>query len=497
VIGPFDARLRTLLAVLAPDAAPAPEESLLDRLVPHVAGARADVVWLALAVLRAEYPERDAVVDFRRRARIDGARPALQALLARAVSTLRHRGGVRIVQDAVVVDVHHTARTGLATGIQRVARQTVSRWAAERDVVLTGWGASFDGLHELGPELRERALTGAGEEPRRPARTPLVVPWRSHVVLPELAIEGRRTARLGALAEFSGNRTSAIGFDCVPLTTAETVAPGMAGAFGKNLAALAHFDTVATISHAAGTEYRGWRRMLQGAGLSGPDIRVVSLPAPPPVVTDAGIAAAREVLGLDDRPLLLCVGSHEPRKNHLAVLHAATLLWRAGRDFRLAFVGGNAWRDEEFTARLAQLQADGRPVGSVRAISDEALSAAYRLADASIFPSVNEGYGLPVAESLSAGTPVITSAFGSMQEIAADRGAVLVDPREDGEIAAAIERVLFDRPTRDGLTAQLSHFSAGDWSSYASDLWTAFTGGLDDTGPPGSAHSMENDVHHG
>ena len=77
-------------------------------------------------------------------------------------------------------------------------------------------------------------------------------------------------------------------------------------------------------------------------------------------------------LGLDDRPLLLCVGSHEPRKNHLAVLHAATLLWRAGRDFRLAFVGGNAWRDEEFTARLAQLQAEGRPVGSVRAISDEA-----------------------------------------------------------------------------------------------------------------------------
>jgi hypothetical protein len=72
-----------------------------------------------------------------------------------------------------------------------------------------------------------------------------------------------------------------------------------------------------------------------------------------------------------------------------------------------------------------------------------------------------------------------------------------VDPREDGEIAAAIERVLFDRSTRDGLTAQLSHFSAGDWSSYASDLWTAFTGGLDDTGPPGSAHSMENDVRHG
>lgn len=494
--GPLGARMRVLLDVLEPGAV-LPAAPLLDRLVPHFTDADIDVIWLGLAVLRAEYPERDAVVDFRRRARIDGARATLRSVLRRAAAPtlLRRSSGVRVVQGATVVDVHHTARTGLATGIQRVARQTVSHWDAERPVVLAGWGAGFDGLHELGAGLRARALTGAVAEEGRPGRTALVVPWRSHVVLPELAIEPRRTARLAALAEFSGNTTSAIGFDCVPLTTAETVAPGMAGAFGRYLAALARFDTVATISHAAATEYRGWARMLSGAGVAGPAVRVVPLPAPRQVATEAGLASARSLLGLDDRPLVLCVGSHEPRKNHLAVLHAATLLWRAGRDFRLAFIGGNAWRDEEFTARLRELQDEGRPVTSVRAITDEALVAAYELAACSVFPSMNEGFGLPVAESLAAGTPVVTSGFGSMAEIAADRGALLIDPRVDSEIAGAIERILFDPPTRDELGAQLSRFAAGDWASYASALWTAFTGGSDDMSGP--AHSMENNGHHG
>ena len=62
-----------------------------------------------------------------------------------------------------------------------------------------------------------------------------------------------------------------------------------------------------------------------------------------------------------DLPLVLVVGSHEPRKNHRALLHAAERLWRDGVQFSLLFVGGNAWHSEGFVGDLEQLQRDGRP----------------------------------------------------------------------------------------------------------------------------------------
>ncbi|MGJ0223705.1 hypothetical protein ACQUZK_09920, partial [Streptococcus pyogenes] len=79
-----------------------------------------------------------------------------------------------------------------------------------------------------------------------------------------------------------------------------------------------------------------------------------------PTPEDHEAARARFVVG--HLPLVLVVGSHEPRKNHLAVLHAAELLWRQGVEFSLSFVGGNAWGSDAFTRRLSDLQRIGRPV---------------------------------------------------------------------------------------------------------------------------------------
>src|SRR5690606_27186200 len=122
----------------------------------------------------------------------------------------------------------------------------------------------------------------------------------------------------------------------------------------------ARMDVVATISHTAAGEYRGWRAMLASAGLPGPEIVTVMLadgaaeadPVHEAEATRVFVAADAE----GELPLVLCVGSHEPRKNHLAVLHAAELLWRAGERFSLAFVGGNGWNSEEFFLRVAQLK---------------------------------------------------------------------------------------------------------------------------------------------
>jgi glycosyltransferase involved in cell wall biosynthesis len=88
-----------------------------------------------------------------------------------------------------------------------------------------------------------------------------------------------------------------------------------------------------------------------------------------------------------------------------------------------------------------------------------------------IFPSLNEGFGLPVAESLASGTPVITSDHGSMREIAVAGGALLVDPRDDLDITGALRALLTDDELHARLSAQARALPHRSWDSYAAELW--------------------------
>jgi len=307
--------------------------------------------------------------------------------------------------------------------------------------------------------------------PSDPRTTTVVVPWRATYVVPELAAEPARSLRLRALAELTPNRTGAIGFDCVPITSAETTQLGFAGVFAGNLSAVRHFDRVAAISQAAAAEYSGWRAGLAATGLPGPMVTSVPLPVEAAEPTEDDTATARGRFLIDSVPLVLAIGSHEPRKNHTALLHAAELLWRDGLRFSLTFIGGNSWGSAGFVRRLAELQRAGRPVDTESALSDGQLWAAYRLAHCTVFPSLNEGFGLPVAESLAVGTPVVTSDFGSMRELALEGGALMVDPHDDHDIADALRRLLTD----DELHAELSRAALARpvrrWDTYASELW--------------------------
>jgi glycosyltransferase involved in cell wall biosynthesis len=481
-------RLGTLLAALdhaAPDGdlrglAVATEDALADAGAPQV--------WLALAVLTGGLPLDDDVIAAMRRLELDGPGAALGPAAATVTGLLspgRYRPvRVDVVRRAVVVDLHHTSRTDLATGIQRVARQAAVRWDRDHEVVLVGWSGDDMALRRLDDAARRRALGHApagGSTSRAPASEgdgddvpTVLVPWECTYVLPELATEEARTARLLALARRSGNRTCVIGFDCVPLTTAETTGEAMGGSFARLMAAVRHMDAVATISEAAATEYRGWREMLGSIGVEGPAVEAVPLPTeghePPPGAHEV----ARERFAVGRLPMVLCVGSHEPRKNHLAVLHAAELLWRRGLRFSLLFVGGNAWKSERFRERLEELQEEGRFVESVSTLDDDMLWAAYHLAHVVVFPSINEGFGLPIAEALACGTPVVTSGYGSMAEVAREGGALFVDPRDDDDLAAALGRLLDDRELHARLVGEARQRPPRTWDDYAAELWQLF-----------------------
>jgi glycosyltransferase involved in cell wall biosynthesis len=108
-------------------------------------------------------------------------------------------------------------------------------------------------------------------------------------------------------------------------------------------------------------------------------------------------------------------------------------------------------------------------------IDDAVLGCLYRLAHCTLFPSLSEGYGMPVAESLTAGTPVITSGFGSMAEIAADGGALTIDPRDDDALTDAWDRLLTDPVLHARLRAEALARPFRSWAEYGDEVWTALT----------------------
>ena len=306
----------------------------------------------------------------------------------------------------------------------------------------------------------------------------VLVPWHCTLLVPELPAEPQQARHYETLATYSGSSTGVIGYDCVPLMSSETSADGMAEGFALYLAAAAQFDRMAAISEAAATEYNGWRIMLTGSGRAGPEVRAFPLTVEAHVPSAAAMRTARDLITIGSLPVVLAVGSHEPRKNHLAVLQAAEMLWRDGVEFSLTFIGGHSWKSAAFTGQVRELESAKRPVQTIRALPDDILWAAYRVAYCTVFVSVHEGFGLPVAESLASGTPVVTSNLGSMLEIAHRGGALLVNPADDDAIVDALRQLLQQQALRNRLADEAVRLQWRSWDDYAREVWAFLVDGM-------------------
>ena len=187
----------------------------------------------------------------------------------------------------------------------------------------------------------------------------------------------------------------------------------------------------------------------RGAGFDPASIRVI------PWGVDAGAAAAvavdeaRLIHGLT-RPYVLFVGTVEPRKNLAGVIGAMATL--AGREVDLVLVGPTGW-NEDLDARLAQLDGTAVAVHRLGFQPPDALPALYAGCAAFCFPSLREGFGLPVLEAMAHGAPVVTSRGTATAEVAGD-AALLVDPRDHVAIGAALANLLDDPSLAEDLRAR-------------------------------------------
>ncbi len=178
----------------------------------------------------------------------------------------------------------------------------------------------------------------------------------------------------------------------------------------------------------------------------GPSFR----PAPDPA------ALARHGL---QAPYMLYVGTVQPRKNLERLIEAfamatASHTGASGSEqpLLLAIAGRRGWLSEAIDRRVAQLGLGGR-VRFLDYVPDEDLPGLLSGATAFAFPSLYEGFGLPVLEAMACGAPVLTSTTSSLPEVAGD-AAMLVDPTDTAAIAAALARLIADEPLRAELRAR-------------------------------------------
>jgi len=162
-------------------------------------------------------------------------------------------------------------------------------------------------------------------------------------------------------------------------------------------------------------------------------------------------------------PYLLGVGNLQPRKNLKRLIAAYAQLRReTAWPHRLVLVGQKAWRNQTI---LEVIERAGlhRQVILTGYVTDEELPVLYSAADLFIYPSLYEGFGLPVLEAMACGTPVICANTSSLPEVAGE-AAMLVDPLKVEELTQAMRLLLGDPARREALRQQgLARSRAFSW----------------------------------
>ncbi len=179
--------------------------------------------------------------------------------------------------------------------------------------------------------------------------------------------------------------------------------------------------------------------------------------------------ADRARLGLPARYFVM-LGTIEPRKNHALAL-AAIRRANLGPHMPLVIVGRYGWGHEEIAAQIRSLQAEGLVI-HIDDAADAALPAILSSSTALVYPSWTEGFGLPVAEALATGIPVITGTAPALREVGGDF-ARYVDPEDVDGLVSHMQELAETRPDTEAAAARTNWTRQFSWDSSTSTVYDA------------------------
>jgi glycosyltransferase involved in cell wall biosynthesis len=378
----------------------------------------------------------------------------------------------------LLVDVTRTSHSRARTGIQRVCRSLFAELAVDHqaaavcfDPYRAAWrlldrrenaafraGAGVAGgprgaRWTLAQKLAGRARRLLGPGP--------VLPPADGLVCPEL-FSAEVAARLPALfAAVRGPRV-AVFHDALGLKFPEVTPRATVARLPAYLRELLQFDGVVAVSEDSAASLRDYWSWL--GATDAPPVHAM------PNALDAVPVANRPAATLT-MPRILCVGTIEGRKNHLALLEACEQLWQVGTRFELQLIGlARPDTAGVALARIRALRQAGRPLRYDGPLPDAAVAAAYADCAFTVYPSLAEGFGLPVMESLAHGRPCICSGRGALGELSRGGGGVPLGTVDAPSLAAAMGRLLASPAELAALSAAARARTFQSWRDYKAEL---------------------------
>ncbi len=247
--------------------------------------------------------------------------------------------------------------------------------------------------------------------------------------------------------------------DLIPIEYPEYARPGGSKTHQLRMATVLELaDAVIANSSATGASFVNWAK---DRGWDVPPVNVALLGTqrlPEPTL----------LAPFEQEPYFVCLGTIEPRKNHLLLLNQwrhMTQSLKPDEVPRLKVIGRRGWENEQIVDMLERSTAIGPYVEEINNCSDNDLATILRGAKALLMPSFAEGYGMPIAEALASGTPVIASDIEAHREAGGD-APDFIHPLDGPRWQEVILDHAGDGPLRQNQLNRLKHWSAPQWSGH-------------------------------
>ena len=367
--------------------------------------------------------------------------------------------------------IDHTVQFPGNTGIQRVARQ-LARALMELGarVVPVRWdrsegrfaNASGDDLTYFGrwngpsPEMWTRWQDPSEAE----SGSWLIVPELIHY----LGQEGM--SQLQSYARSLGLKTAWIYHDALPITLAHLYDPGVPAAHREYMLGLRYSDVILANSVYSAKELKGFLSSFADRVLN-IDTKVQSCALPGEFLEATQVTEPSDERSSVVR--ILCVGTAEPRKNHAKLLLACDLVrQRSGQKFELLLVGRPC--TQEVNDLILKYTQQHLNVRWEQKVTDAQLREFYNQCDFTVFPSLAEGFGLPVLESLWHARPCICGSVGALGEVASGGGCLVVDTTDIEALAGAMISLIEDTALRRRLAIEATRRTFKTWREYGREV---------------------------
>ncbi|WP_417371754.1 glycosyltransferase [Gelidibacter japonicus] len=367
----------------------------------------------------------------------------------------------------------HTVQNNFNTGIQRVTRQ-IARSLIKLGMKLIP--VEFDlRNHTFKPVSTKRLENAANwNGPEVSAWTKWVEPTalrqNDWFFMPEL-VSGMMEEHKQTLDSFvkrKGLKRAFIFYDAIPLKMRNIYPPQVFEAHKRYMLNSSEYDLILPISETSRVDYLSY----VGAWLDRPNgldqkVRACVLPGEFP--ESERVTEINKVVS--DRITILSVGTVEPRKNHETLLRAIQIVsTRCNKGIKLVIAGGENLLDPALPGKMDALVAAMPIVSWVKDADDAHLHQLMQDCDFTVYPSLEEGFGMPILESLWNGKPCICSSKSAMGEISRGGGCLGVDVSNPDSLANAIQSLIEDDELRMQLTEEAVNRPLKLWQDYGAEI---------------------------